>query len=296
MHPNAVILSKLIDQDFGLEGKDGSRWAHAGDHDSLVLDNERGIFFWNSKEIVGDPLVYLTKIRKMGLTDAREYLRRFDGFSSTVVYTANNIIGDTVVLPQLVDVFFSLGKSHREYWYSRGITDTTIDRFQLGWYNENFTVPIFMDGTFRNFQLRRDIPAKKITHYYKHVGPLLYNSDLLKLVDKIYIAEGITSCLILNQEGIPSICCNDGAGGWMVDWFRYFIRQKEIVILYDNDTAGRKGALKVAKNLGEYRCKIYTFSGGYPRYDPVDYFKEGGTRQTLLDLIEKESKYAFQLG
>ena len=34
------------------------------------------------------------------------------------------------------------------------------------------------DGTFRNFQCRMDDP-KKMRHWYKGVGPLLFNSDLL---------------------------------------------------------------------------------------------------------------------
>jgi len=71
MNTNAEILSNLINQDFGLISKEGSRWGKSEEHSSLVLDKERGIFYWNSEGVVGDPLVYLTKVRRLTFEDAK---------------------------------------------------------------------------------------------------------------------------------------------------------------------------------------------------------------------------------
>lgn len=296
MNKNAEILASLINEDFGLQAKDGSRWGKSDDHDSLVLDNDRGIFFWNSRGIVGDPLVYLTRIRGMGFENAKEFLRGYKSYSSTFVYTINSGGEDVVVYPELVKVFSEDGRNpeRRRYWYDRGISDSSIDRFQLGWYNDYVTVPIFIDGTFRNFQLRRDNP-KKIRSYYRGVGALVYNSDLLNLVDTVYITEGLTDCIKLNQERIPSVSHNAGAGGWQDGWFKYFIRQKEIYVIFDNDRAGKNGVRKVCKNLGIYRTKVFSFDGYDDKYDCVEFFRDGGTRDDLLDMVHTKSKYLFEL-
>jgi DNA primase len=296
MHPNAAILSSLVEQDFGVKAKEGSRWGKSEEHSSLVIDFERGIFFWNARDIVGDPLVYLTRVRGMTFVEARNYLHEYKDYSSTFVYTINSAEKDIVVYPKLVDIFNQDGKdkAKREYWYNRGIEDSTIDRFQLGWYNNFVTVPIFMEGTFRNFQLRKDNP-KTIRQYYKGVGALLYNSSILSVVDRVYITEGLTDCLIMNQNGFPAVSHNDGAAGWKEEWFQYFIRQKEIYVLFDNDSAGRKGAFKVAKNLGIYRTKIFTFEGFDEKDDCVEFFRQGGNKEELEYLIHNNAKYTFEL-
>src|SRR5690606_9422114 len=119
------------------------------------------------------------------------------------------------VLPKLVEVFWHNGKleGNRDYWYHRGFTDQTIDRFQLGWYDGWSTLPIFMDGAFRNFQIRRDIPEKRIKNWYSGVGPLLFNSDILKVSSEVVITEGPTSAIRLVQEGIPCLSHTGGANG-----------------------------------------------------------------------------------
>jgi len=73
--------------------------------------------------------------------------------------------------------------------------------------------------------------------------------------------------------------------------------QKEIFILYDNDSAGRSEAIKVAKVLGEYRCKVYCFQDFEDYgYDPVDFFRDGKSSDYLKELIEKNAKYIFEMG
>lgn len=293
---NTKILEQFIDEDFGIESREGSRWAKAGKHDSLVLDREKGIFYWNSKHIVGVPLDYLMKVRGMTFQDAREHLNKYK-YVDTFSHTINTVTGDTIVYPKLVDIFYDNGRSpdRRTYWYNRGINDSTIDIFRLGYYNEFSTVPIFMDGSFRQFQLRKDGEQRQIRNFYKGVGPLLFNSDILKVTDDVFITEGLTDCLRLSQEGLASVSHNTGAGGWQEQWYKYFIHQKNIYVIFDNDQAGISGSKRVAKNLGIYRTKIFTFSGFDDKYDVVNFFQDGGTRKDFLDLVKENSKYVFEL-
>ena len=294
---NGEILEILVNEDFGTKSGNNSRWVKGLDHDSLVIDKQRGIFYWNAKDLVGDALVYLTKVRGMGFDDARSYLKTFD-YVGTHVWSVRKDGKETVVFPKLVDVFFDLGRNaeNRDYLYRRGIADQTIDRYQLGWYNGWTMVPFFMDGTFRNFQMRRDKPEKVFKKYYAGVGPLIYNVDVLKLSDVVYITEGPVDALALLQQGIPAIS-TDMSGNILPEWYQYFLNQNTIYIILDNDEAGTVEASRMANVLGTTRCKIYNFWDFEDKkgYDPVDFFRDGGTKYEFLELCNTKSKYVYEL-
>ncbi len=289
-----TILEKLVSEDFGIE-YNGKDWARSVIHNSLVINLAKGIFYWNSQDISGDALVYLTKVRKLNIQDAKEYLKH-SGFTGTFI---SEISAGTEVItyPKLVDIFHeSIWENDRHYFYNRGITDDTIRRFRLGYYNNFYTIPFYMDGTFKQIQLRRDSP-KLITNYYKGVGPVLFNSDILRLTNKIYFTEGIIGAIILAQLGIPAVSMNIGSEGFMPEWVKYFVRQKEIYLLFDRDSAGDFGAIRTATILGEYRCKIYNFWGAEGKGYAVDDFllDNANNVDELMDLVENESKYSFEV-
>lgn len=286
-------LEELISQDYELEGH--GNWLRAKDHDSLVIDVKKQLFYWNSQGISGDSFIWLTKIKGFSYDAAKEFLKKND--QKTLYSFIHNVqnLQEVVVYPKLVDVFFEEGLNNRDYWYRRGISDTTIHRFRLGHHDGWFTIPFYQDGLFRDFQMRRDIPSKQIKHYYKGIGRLLFNSDILRITDTVFICEGPTDCLRLIQEGLPAVSHNAGSEGWDDNWFKYFISQKEIIIVYDNDKAGVNGAKIVAQNLGSLRSRIYTFDGFEPKYDIVDFFNDGGKINEFKDLICNESKYIFEL-
>ena len=173
------ILEKLIDEDFGFEAN-GSSWGRAIDHNSLVVDREKQVFYWNSEDIKGDVYVYLIEVRNWKPSDAREYLRQQGRFTGTIIHEIKGT-EEVVTYPKLVDIFHDeIWKDDREYFHRRTITDETISRFKLGKYHEFYTIPIYQDGVFKQFQLRKDNP-KTIRNYYKGVGPLLFNSDIMKV-------------------------------------------------------------------------------------------------------------------
>jgi len=287
------LLYKLIERDYGMSGN--GRWFHSKDHDSLVYDAEKDIFFWNSEGIQGDAYVYLTKVRMYPHETAKEFLKENKNFIGTFIHEINNGL-ETVVYPKLVDIFHeNIWSDSREYFHSRTITDETISRYRLGKHNEFYTIPFYYEGIFKQFQLRKDNP-KTIRNYYKGVGPLLFNSDIMKLTSKITLVEGPTSCLVLNQNGIPSVSMNTGSEGFQPEWIKDFQNQKEIVILFDNDNAGKFGAIRAAKILGEGRCYLYNFQDTeVEHYDPNDWFKETkGTGKEFMADIESKLKYACE--
>lgn len=289
---NPGLIERLISQQFTLKGS--GRYLKTEEHSSLVIDTKEGKFYWNSRNIVGDALTWLTKVMGVSYDKATQILKEAEDYEGTHVITIKRDGQETIVYPALVEAFWSRGRGNRSYWYKRLLNDETIDRFRLGYNDGWFAVPVFVDGTFRNFQIRRDEPDKLIKNWYSGVGPLLFNSDLLKVVDSVVLTEGPIDAILLNQYGIPAVSQTGGAGNWNNKWMSYFAYQKEIYLVYDNDEAGYKGAGRVARRLGETKCKIYTFDGYREGFDIVDFFLHGGSIEKFQRLLKNESKYVFE--
>jgi hypothetical protein len=287
-----TLLAKCIDEDYGITGN--GRWYRSKEKSSLVYDAERDLFFYNKDQINGDIFIYLTKIRGWSFQQAKEYLK-CNNFTGTFIHEIKEG-SETIVYPKLVEVFHqNLLEGDKTYFYNRLITDETIHRFQLGFYNGYYSIPIFIDGTLKQIQLRRDSP-KLITNFYSNVGPLLFNVDVLKFTNKIIITEGIIGSILLMQAGIPSVSMNIGAEGFQPQWIKYFATQKEITILFDRDSAGDKGAIHTAKILGVDRCRIYNmFHTDTKGFAVDDYLLDGYTVAQLFELVETGAKHVYEL-
>ena len=287
------ILETLISKDYTIVNK-GSKWATTTEHDSLIIDREKEIFFWNSRNVAGNALTWLIEIKGLSIPDAKKVLFNVKDYSETVVYTIKGQEEDIVVYPKLVEIFWENGLNNREYWYKRLLTDDTINRFQLGYHDGMYLIPFFMDGTFRNFQCRRDDP-KIIRPWYRGVGPLLFNSDILKLVDKVLIAEGTVDVILLNQLGFPAVGHNAGASWQDKLWHDKFSRLKEIIYVADNDKVGILAGRLVAKSLSTARVRIATFNGYPEKYDTVDFFKNKGSIEEFRNILNK-ARYLEEFG
>lgn len=295
------LLEKIIRQDQELIGT--GRWLRGSVNSSLVVDTEKQIFYFNTKDIKGNVIDWLIKVKGYNYSLAKEYIESFESFYSPFPRQVVNDKRVIVPFERLVDSFHSsYSPDVTDYWSKRGINDSTIKRFRLGLYKDDYrdvtwnTIPIFLGGKFYNFQLRTDTPEKMIRSYYTGLGPMPFNFDILGITDTIIICEGPADCIRLSQEGVPCVSHTSGASNWRTEWFSYFIKQKRIYILYDNDEAGLLGAKKVAEKLGSYRAKIYTFSDFDKKgYDVVDYFRDGYTSTELMKLLEAKSIYSFSI-
>jgi len=294
MSHNGEILKELVGEDYGLTGY--GNWFRAREHNSLVIDYESGIFFWNSKELIGNPKDYLTKVRKMSETDAIEYLKMYGDDTQVSTFYVEKVEEDAPVIYQkLVEILWTTGKTDRKYWYDRLITDATIDRFKLGFYKGWYTVPFFYGDQMVNIQKRRDEPEKRIKAWYRGVRPVLFNRDIMNITSMVVMTEGLVDAILLNQYGIPAISKVGGSSTWNDEWLKFFDRQKRIYLVFDNDEAGRKGAIRFASKLGEYRCRVYTFEGYPEKYDIIDFFRDEGTAEEFKDLVFNNSKYSFEI-
>lgn len=281
------LLQRLVDEDFGIEGR--GKWYHSTDHDSLVVNAEAQTWFWNSRNLKGSTLDYLILVRGMKKDKAAEFLKNYVGAFSE---KQENV--EYRPYERLVDLMWEAGKTNRDYWYRRCLKDETIDRYRLGYFNGWNLIPIYQNGEFVNFQMRRDEPRKAIAQWYKTGTVFLFNEGILPFTKRIFITEGLVDSILLNQEGLPSVAAI-GVNTWQPDWYIKFIGIKEIYYLEDNDAAGRIGARNIARALGTDKVKIVSFEGKSRKYDTGDFFKEGGNASGLLDYIAENGKYLFEL-
>jgi twinkle protein len=289
-----------MSEDFTLVGR--GRYIRTAEHDSLVLDRDEQVFYWNSRELYGKAIDWLIKVRGMGFSEAKKFLGKDYNIETPVVYKDYKDIENkpVVAFSPLVDVFhgnYLNVASPDDYWHKvRGYTDETISNFKLGIHKENiYTIPIFVDGEFANFQCRLAEP-KRIWSWYKGIGPVSFNFSILKLTDWVVLTEGPVDAIMLRQWGIPAASQTGAAGYWNGSWINYFKKIRLIYVVYDNDDAGNGGAKNVAENLGLHRTKNYNMWDFEGKFDVTDYFKNGGSKEEFLNLLENKSKFAFEIG
>jgi hypothetical protein len=127
------------------------------------------------------------------------------------------------------------------------------------------------------------------------VPPLLYRQgELIETVgngNTVCIVEGEAKADLLRSWNIAATCCAMGAGKWKPEHSAY-LRDADVVILPDNDTAGRKHVDIVGASLQAVDAKVRVLAlPDLPdKGDIVDWAKAGGTVEKLHDLMEHEAK------
>lgn len=142
-----------------------------------------------------------------------------------------------------------------KYLNDRGITNKTIIAHKIGWNGNRFYIPIYDWGynlrNIRKHLLGHSDTEEKTLSSFKGVGGIrLYPIHQLKATKKIYIFEGELDTLLAITLGLKAVTITGGAQMWNVKLNKYF-EDKEVLICYDVDDAGRKGARKVAFHLNE---------------------------------------------
>lgn len=282
---NADLVG-IVRQDFEL--KDGMNYSNGVVHDSLVVDKRKNCVFWNSIGFHGNALDWLITIKGLNERDAIKFLEMYQngGLQSEFDFP----LDEPTIYPKLLDVFYELGKTHRDYWYNRGYTDETIDHFKLGYTGRCYVVPIILGGKLFNFQCRT--PQKKIWAWSKQTGALPFNFDSLSEIKSVIVTESPVNSIALYQYGFASVSQTAGAGAWKKWWSGYFLGQDEITIIYDNDQAGLTGAVSLARKFQDRSRVLVWPEGTPPKYDPNDWLKDKVQKPAIMKLlIERTYNY-----
>lgn len=147
----------------------------------------------------------------------------------------------------------------------RGLSSQTIEAYRIAEQkvgDKTYAIfPYLRDGVYVNGKYR-NIAEKKDMRQEGGAEPCLFGWDLIDPKARtICIAEGEIDAMTLHQLGYAALSVNAGAGNhqWIDSDFDRLERFSEILLCYDADEAGQKGAREVAKRLGLDRCKVVTF-------------------------------------
>jgi len=277
-------LETVIGQDFTIIGT--GRYLRTAEHDSLVIDKQKQLFYWNSRNIYGNIKDWFTKVKGC------------DNFVLTS--TLNSVKVQTTkkynkkIDESLLESFYSFGKSNRDYWLTyRGYNHSTIDLFKLGYTGEWYVIPIILDGKLQNFQCRKR-GAVRMWYSIGDVHP--FNFDSLPVTNTVFLTEGPPDAIMLEQNGLTAVSQTGGAGQITIyekNFYRFYDK-KQIYITYDNDKAGNYGSKRLAKVFGS-KAKIYNFWDYSNGFDVSDYFNSGKTAEQLLVEIYDKGRYWWEM-
>jgi hypothetical protein len=107
----------------------------------------------------------------------------------------------------------------------------------------------------------------------------------------IVIVEGEAKADLLRRWNIPATCNSEGAKHWRPEHSAY-LSGADVVVLPDNDEAGRKHSNAVARSLTDAGAavRVLDLPGLPPKGDIIDWTAAGGTADELHALIASRAK------
>lgn len=173
----------------------------------------------------------------------------------------------------------------------RGLSVELVKQFKLGITQDKIrlSIPVTKDGKFVN--IRQHAVFKKvqpkIVSYKPGFGKIrLFPEQNIDGQGPVVICEGELKALLLIQLGFRAISPTGGAQYWNPQWTSRF-KGQDVILVYDVDQAGRKGAMKIAKLLKGVAASVKNVNLpiNLPNKDVADYVLNSGASATELEKL-----------
>ncbi len=243
-----------------------------GRHGSLSIDPVKGMFFDHEANYGGGVIAFIRHKRRCEAGDAVEYARQFVGQWTQ---------------PMKVQ---PVKPEHAADWHR-------VANFV---YADANGTPVYRVVRLEDRTVKVGKRPKRISQEHFDAGkwasglngaaPLLYRlPDLLASAadgDTVFIVEGEPKAEMLRAWGLTATCNSGGAGKWDAS-FAGYLTGRDVVILPDNDEAGRKHAALVLDAVKSAAASVHvvTLPGLAEKEDVVDWAGKGGDRDQLIDLV-----------
>lgn len=107
--------------------------------------------------------------------------------------------------------------------------------------------------------------------------------------ETIFIPEGEKDVDNLIEQGLAATCNPMGAGKWPAEFAKYLEGAKRVILLPDNDDAGRAHVNAIGATLkpvvGE--CLVMDLPGLEEKEDVTDWYRGGGSTDDLFELVKE---------
>lgn len=152
---------------------------------------------------------------------------------------------------------------------------------QIRFSPRGMTIPIFDEHGKHIFNKYRRAPwvteGPKYSYEYG-ASAYLYGAHLIRDVGLVHIAEGECDALVLQSMGYYAVSSTGGASTFSPAWSE-LLKNKKVVLCYDADAAGVRGAVRVVDILGSANVAILPYGHGK---DVTEIVHDGIESETLL--------------
>lgn len=275
-----------------------------GNHGSMSVDLGKGTFYDHSEGQGGGVLWAIEKVEGRGGAQAVEWMRAH-GFDveddrpsppprqSSAPQSGGGPRLDPAGnwLPQRVPDHGRLTKTY-DYVDANGVL-----RYQVCRYDWDVDVSVNPKGREKTFVQRVPDSKKPNGWSYSTKGIEWLPYRLPELIADVargvpvFIVEGEKKADMLREIGVPATCNHGGAGKFpetLAQWFK----GAKVVILPDNDQAGREHADLIGRRIKDVArsVSILELPNLPPKGGVDDWLPAGGTNERLYDLVDEAAR------
>lgn len=254
---------------------------------SLSFDNEKGIYKCFGCGESGDIFTLYQKVKNVDFKEALEALGGVEIKQEPMV--EQKYKSDSELYEGLIEHLYAQGRGEAvdSFLKDRGFTEETLSRYMIAGIKDLADTKKFLEETYGKTRLVNAglfgkggfvfsnhsvilpvvsggrivaVRGRNLTgnapKYLQAVGiPLpIWNAD--ELSDTVYLTEGEFDAMALSQLGVVAygICGTNG----FKDEFKKHFENKDVILAFDNDDAGKKATKEVAEKLKETANTIST--------------------------------------
>lgn len=272
----AVRLSQFFrDEGIPVKGNRAVATWRGGEHESVSIDDEKGV--WNDHKAGegGDVITAYAKIHDVSPLAAIQAL------GDKYHVTPTKVVQKTKKLSR-AEALLAEG-------YNRAATYTYTDESGAYLYSvDRYEWPI-KDGKHDKEFVQRHGDVENI----KGIRRVLYNLPQVLAASRVFIVEGEKDVETLRARGITATTNSGGADYWRDDFNKAF-SSRDVVIIADNDAKGQEHGRKVAGQISGIAksVKLLTVSR-LPKGDVTDWIeREGGSIDALEKLAAEAPEFA----
>jgi DNA primase len=280
------LLEVLEENNIKLTKRSGDRWVahcpfHEGDRSPSFTVYPNMTYFCFGCRAWGDAVKFLVDYKAMPVYQAMEYVG--EEARKRIIKKTIKVTNTGAVWPYLFTIaeeyhkFLQSTPGAIAYLHYRGLTDETINKFNIGFtdggvlnpqnaieyqlalnvglisedgyevLSHRIIIPNLLDDLkLCDFMVGRTVTKDKLKYLGIRVPKPIYG--LIDVADSpiVFIVEGQFDWLMLRQWGYPSIVI----GGTHIQSYNLVaLRSKKVVIIPDNDQVGQEAAQRTAEKL-----------------------------------------------